>query len=86
VRIEKFEDLRIWQDARELSKNIYKITLEPKFKDSPLQDQIRRSAVSVVSNIAEGFERGLNKEFIQFLYVAKGSVAELRTQLYLAYV
>ncbi len=81
----KFEDLPIWQDGRILSKKIYDITNGQKFKDFSLKDQMRRSTVSVVSNIAEGFERGSNKEFIQFLYITKGSLGELRCQIYLAY-
>lgn len=81
----KFEDLPVWQDGRKFSKKIYDITAGQKFKDFSLKDQMRRSAVSVVSNIAEGFERGSNKEFIQFLYITKGSLGELRCQIYLAY-
>ena len=81
----KFEDLPIWQDGRILSKEIYDITNRQKFKDFSLKDQMRRSAMSVVSNIAEGFERGSNKELIQFLYITKGSLGELRCQTYLAY-
>jgi len=81
-----FEELQIWQKARELVKTIYKLTLSAPFKkDYSLSDQIRRSSVSVMSNIAEGFERGSNTEFIQFLYIAKGSAGEVRTQLYIAY-
>jgi four helix bundle protein len=81
-----FEELQIWQKARELVKAIYKITMSDKFKkDYSLLDQIRRSSVSVMSNIAEGFERGSNTEFVQFLYIAKGSAGEVRTQLYIAY-
>lgn len=82
MKIERFEDLPIWKDARALSRAIYEISRS--FKDFSLRDQMRRAAVSVVSNIAEGFERGSNKEFLQFLYVAKGSVGELRAQLYVA--
>ena len=81
-----FEELQIWQKARELVKAIYKITMSDKFKkDYSLSDQIRRSSVSVMSNIAEGFERGSNTEFVQFLYIEKGSAGEVRTQLYIAY-
>ena len=86
ARIEKFEDLIAWQKARELTKNIYKITKQGEFqKDFGLRDQIRKSAVSVMSNIAEGFERGGRSEFHQFLVIAKGSCAELRSQLYVAF-
>jgi four helix bundle protein len=84
-RIERFEDLFAWQKARELTKNIYSITKEGDlFKDFGLRDQIRRASVSIMSNIAEGFERGGRSEFHQFLVIAKGSCAELRSQLYVA--
>ena len=80
-----FEDLEIWKSARELTNNIYKITKEISFsKDFDLRNQIRRAAVSVMSNIAEGYERGGNQEFIQFLSIAKGSCGEVRCQLYIA--
>ncbi len=84
-RIEKFEDLIAWQRARELTKIIYKVTkLGDFFKDFGLRDQIRKASVSIMSNIAEGFERGGRSEFHQFLVIAKGSSAELRSQLYVA--
>ena len=84
-RIEKFEDLIAWQKARELTKNIYRVTKNGDFsKNFGLRDQIRRSSVSVMSNIAEGFERGGRSEFHQFLVIAKGSCAELKSQLYVA--
>ena len=83
--IKNFEDLEIWKDARALTRAIYQLTKDPKFsKDFGLRDQIQRAAVSILSNIAEGFERGGNQEFIQFLYVAKGSCGEVRSQLYVA--
>ena len=83
--IKKFEDIIAWQKGRELCKQIYAITKNQRFsKDFGLKDQIQRSSISVISNIAEGFERGSNNEFIQFLYIAKGSCGELRTQLYIA--
>jgi four helix bundle protein len=83
--IQNFEDLEIWKDARALTRAIYRLTADPKFsKDFGLRDQIQRAAVSIMSNIAEGFERGGNQEFIQFLYVAKGSCGEVRSQLYTA--
>ena len=85
MKIQKFEDLPIWQEGRSLSKIIYEITPKSEFKDFSLRDQMRRCAISFASNIAEGFERGSNKEFIQFLYIAKGSLGELRAQIYLAY-
>jgi four helix bundle protein len=84
-KIEKFEDLIAWQKARELTKIIYQITNYGKFStDFGLRDQIRRSAVSIMSNIAEGFERGGRAEFHQYLVISKGSCAELRSQLYVA--
>ena len=80
-----FEDLPVWKTAKELSILIYKTTSEGKLrKDYGLKDQIQRAAVSVSSNIAEGFERGSKREFIQFLYIAKGSCGELRSQLNIA--
>jgi four helix bundle protein len=81
----KFEDLPVWKSSRELTTKIYKLTKNEKFrKDFGLVDQIRRSSISISSNIAEGFKRGSKKEFIQFLYRAKGSSGELRSQLYTA--
>jgi four helix bundle protein len=72
MQVKKFEDLEIWKDARLLTREIYQLTRDSKFsKDFGLRDQIRRTAVSIMSNIAEGFERGGNQEFI--LYVAKAS-------------
>lgn len=80
-----FEDLHIYQRARELTNQIYTITKTVEFaKDFALIDQIRRAAVSVMSNVAEGFERGSKIEFIQFLYIAKGSCGEVRAQLQIA--
>src|SRR2546426_10254026 len=84
-KIEKFEDLIAWQKARKLTRQIYKATNQGKFaRDYGLKDQIRRAAVSSMSNMAEGFERGGLVEFQRFLAIAKGSCAELRTQLYVA--
>ena len=84
-KIEKFEDLIAWQKARELTKQVYGITKAGEFyKDFGLREQIRRSAVSIMSNLAEGFERAGRSEFHQFLVIAKGSCAELRSQLYVA--
>src|SRR5713101_1417685 len=84
-RIERFEDFIAWQKARKLTSEIYKVTNQGKFgSDFGLKDQIRRAAVSSMSNLAEGFERGRPTEFHQFLSVAKGSCAELRSQLYVA--
>jgi len=81
-----FEELPVWQKARELVQYIYVLTKkEPFYRDFSLVDQIRRASTSVMFNIAEGFERGSNTEFIQFLYIAKGSAGETRTQLYVAF-
>jgi four helix bundle protein len=81
----RFEELIAWQKARELTSRVYRLTLAGKFaRDFVLCDQIRRSAISVPSNIAEGFERGGRREFAQFLSIAKSSCAELRTQLCIA--
>ncbi len=83
--IKQFEDIVAWQQASELVREVYKSTSKGDFqRDFGLRDQIRRSSISVVSNIAEGFERGGDKEFIQFLYIAKGSSGELRAQLHVA--
>ena len=83
--VKYFEDLEIWQLARNLTNEIYKATGNSRFaKDYGLVDQIRRASVSIMSNIAEGFERGGNQEFSQFLYIAKGSCGEVRAQLYVA--
>ena len=85
MEVKNFEDLEIWKDARLLIKGVYRMTKETAFaKDFGLRDQIRRASVSVMSNIAEGFERGGNQEFIQFLYVAQASCGEVRSQLYVA--
>src|SRR3954454_7950223 len=85
MRIERFEDLIAWQKARVLTKDVYLTTMDPRFeRDFALCGQIRKSAISVPSNIAEGFERGGRREVHQFLSVAKGSCAELRTQIYIA--
>ena len=84
-KIERFEDFIAWQKARKLTSNIYKVSNMGKFaRDFGLKDQIRRAGVSVMSNIAEGFERGRPTEFHQFLSIAKGSCAELRSQLHVA--
>jgi len=85
MKINKFEDIKAWQLARELVKQVYKLTSSGKFqKDFGLKDQIRRAAISVMSNISEGFERNSINEFIQFLYIARGSAGEVRSQLYIA--
>ncbi len=80
-----FENLDAWQMARKLANEIYVSSSSGAFsRDFALRDQIRDAAVSVISNIAEGFERGGNAEFVQFLSIAKGSVGEVRAQVYIA--
>jgi four helix bundle protein len=80
-----FEETAVWKESRELVKAVYKLTNGLQFrKDHGLLDQVRRASVSILSNIAEGFERGSNAELIHFLYVAKGSAGELRAQMYVA--
>ncbi len=84
-KIKKFEELIAWQKARQLTRQVYQLTSKSSFnKDFGLRDQIRRAAVSVMSNIAEGFERYRKKEFHQYLSIAKASCAEIRSQLYIA--
>src|SRR3989304_9077475 len=85
-RVQSFEDLNVYKQTRDLTNKIYEITRQGSFsKDYGLVDQIRRASVSIMSNIAEGFERGTNAEFIQFLYIAKGSCGEVRAQLTIAF-
>lgn len=83
----KFEDINSWQKARALNKKTYELTNNNELfkKDFGLRDQMRRSCISISSNIAEGFERETHKEFIRFLFIAKASAGEFRSQLYLAY-
>ncbi len=84
--IAKFEDLPVWQAARKLAVSLYELTRQQPFCDDwGLCRQLQRTAVSVLSNIAEGFERGSKTEFIQFLFIAKGSAGEARAQLYIAF-
>lgn len=84
-RIEKFEDILAWQKARELVREVYSVTTEGQFaRDFGLKDQIRRAAVSIMLNIAEGFARKTNREFCQFLVIAHGSAAEVQAALYVA--
>jgi len=86
MKYTSFEDLPIWQKGRELSKIIHVLTETGSIsKDFKFRDQIRSSSGSVPDNISEGFERGGNKEFIQFLYIAKGSCGEARSQSYRAF-
>lgn len=83
--IKNFQDIESWQKARELTQKIYGITNQDEFsKDYGLKDQIQRASISIMSNIAEGFERGGNKEFVQYLFQARASCAEVQSQLYVA--
>lgn len=85
-KIEKFEDIKAWQRARYLVKESYKICQGESFKkDYSLVDQIRRAAISIMANIAEGFARRTSKEFVNFLGIAHASVAEYQSHLYIAY-
>jgi four helix bundle protein len=85
-KIKHFEELIAWQKARELTNQIYSTTKKGPFsKDFGLRDQIRKASVSIMSNLAEGFERGGRSEFHQFVVIAKGSCAEVRSQLYVAF-
>ncbi len=85
-KIQRFEELTAWQRARELTKEIYSVTNKGDFgKDYGLRDQIRRASVSIMSNVAEGFDRAGRAEFHQFLVIAKSSCAEVRSHLYAAF-
>lgn len=85
MQAETFEDLKVWQDSRDFVKSIYELTSSNNFaKDYGLKDQIQRAAVSIMNNIAEGFERNNNKEFVVFLKYSKGSAGEIRSMLYVA--
>jgi four helix bundle protein len=84
-KIERFEDIKSWQEARKLTARIYTITRNGSFaRDISLRDQLRRSSVSIMANIAEGFGRRSNKEFSNFLNMAHGSTAEVQSHLYVA--
>ena len=83
TKIEKFEDIIVWQKSGKL---VIKVYIEFKnCRDFPFRDQIQRATVSIMNNIAEGYERKGNKEFTKFLYIAKGSCGEVRSMLYIAY-
>ncbi len=83
--VERFDELKVWQKSRVLCREIHQLTRLPDFsKDYSLKDQIRRSSGSVMDNIAEGFDRQSLKEFRQFLFIAKGSCSEVKSQLYRA--
>jgi four helix bundle protein len=85
MKIEKFEDIKVWQDSRCFVNQIYKIIGESKIKnDYTLKDQIQGAALSIMNNIAEGFERNNNKEYIRFLQYSKASAGEVRSMLLLA--
>ena len=85
MKIERFEDIQGWQEARKLTKEIYKLTNGFPFKkDQGLCGQIQKAAVSIMANIAEGFDRQSKKEFIKFLYYASGSGSEVQGHLYVA--
>ena len=85
MAIQRFEEMKVWQDSRTLTKFIYELTGSIRFKkDFGLKDQIQRASVSVMSNIAEGYERDGNKEFIRFLLYSKGSIGEVRSLLCVA--
>lgn len=85
MNYKQFEDLPVWQESRNLVKQIYELTSSaPLQKDFGFKDQIQRASISIMNNIAEGFERDNNSEFIRFLYFAKGSAGEVRSMLYIA--
>ena len=85
-KIESFEDLLVWQKGMEIVKQVYLISREGELcKDFALRDQLRRAAISIPTNIAEGFERASRKEYVNFLNYAKGSTGEVRSLLNLAY-
>ena len=83
--IERFEDIEAWKEARKIVKRVYRVCNVNGFKrDYSLGDQMRRAAVSIMANIAEGYARNGNREFIRFLFIAKSSAAELQSHLYVA--
>jgi len=85
MKVTRFEDLDVWKESTSLAIDIYRISKDRELnKDFDFRDQLRKSAVSIPSNIAEGKERETVTEFIRFLYIAKGSAGELRTQLHIA--
>lgn len=83
MKVERFEDLRAWQKARELTNEVYRLSRNGRM-DHGLKDQMQRAAVSVMANVAEGFERGSREELVQFLYIARASCGEVRSHLYVA--
>jgi four helix bundle protein len=83
--VKRFEDLEVWKLARKVANEVYGLSKEGEFgEDYALRNQIRRSAISIISNIAEGFEAGTDKQFSRYLRIAKGSAGECRAQLYVA--
>jgi four helix bundle protein len=85
MKIEKFEDIKAWKLAKELVLEIYSIECKTTYGiDLGFKDQLQRATVSIMSNIAEGFERGSDKDFIKHLYISKGSCGEVRSLLYIA--
>jgi four helix bundle protein len=82
LKIENFEDIEAWKEARQLVREIYGYLKE--CRDFGFRDQMQRAVISIMSNIAEGFERGSNKEFVQFLTIARGSLAEVKSLSYAA--
>jgi four helix bundle protein len=85
MKIERFEDIEAWKEARDIVNSVYSVCCVDGFKrDFSLVDQVKRAAISIMANIAEGFARKGNREFVQFLFIAKASAAELRSHLYVA--
>jgi four helix bundle protein len=85
MKIERFEDIEAWKEARNIVNSVYSVCRVNGFKrDFSLIDQVKRAAISIMANIAEGFSRKGNKEFVQFLFIAKASAAELQSHLYVA--
>jgi four helix bundle protein len=85
MRVARFEDLSVWKKSKQLSLGVYRVTNQGAFRrDFALRDQVRRASVSVMSNIAEGFERYSRSEFRHFLSIARGSASEVRSQVHLA--
>ena len=86
MKIERFEDIQVWQKSRELVKSVYQVSSRTQAfrQDFSLKDQVRRAAISVMSNIAEGYARRSDKAFANFLHIAQGSAAEVQSQLYIA--
>ena len=85
MKLTRFEDLECWQEARKTANHIYSLCNKNSLrKDYALSDQLKRSGISIMANIAEGFSRQSNKEFVQFLFIAKSSAAEVQSHLYIA--